>query len=63
MIEIIPYERDKDAKTMYKFLHWFVRKYKREIDSDAKKAIKELYLHGVGTEKVDGWSKRSPNES
>jgi len=45
MIEIIPYERDKDAKEMYIFLSWFKRKYKKEIKDKAENVLGLLDLY------------------
>ena len=34
MIELIPYERDEEAKEMYLFMRWFIRKHKHLVKKE-----------------------------
>ena len=45
-IEIIPYERDKKSMIMYKFMRWFIRKHRKEIQNNTQEAIKQITLYG-----------------
>ena len=51
MIELVPHGRDKKDKEMYVFMHWFCRRYKKEIKTSTEAAI--LLMSLMGEEYLD----------
>jgi ferritin len=46
--QIIPKGRTHKDKVMYKFMNWFLRKNKKEIQDILTKNIEDYYLYGKG---------------
>lgn len=44
--QIIPKGRTHKDKMLYKFMNWYLRKNRKEIEEQIRKSVEDYYLYG-----------------
>jgi hypothetical protein len=48
-VNIIPKNRDSSAKKVYKFMDWYMRKNRKEIEKQVEEYVTDCLLYGNPT--------------